>query len=478
MLRNLRRGLLVLPLLAFAQGAAQTKPGVPAANEAAGRTAVETLARTILTELIAINTTASSGATTPAAQKLATRFLAAGFPAADVMVMGRGPKSQNVIVRWRGKTRGKPIVFNAHLDVVEAPKLDWATDPFVLTEKSGYLYGRGVIDDKGPVAAIAAAFITARRAGLAPARDLILALTAGEESDFENGVIWLLEKHRALVDGEYVLNLDSGGGDLRDGKVLAFAVEAAEKVYVDFELVAHGPGGHSSVPPLETPIDHLARALDRVGRYNFKVAVNPVMRSYFEKRAPLTGGEMGAAMTAIARNPNDVAAQTRLLADREKAALLRTTCVATMLRGGTAPNAIPQQVAATVNCRVLPGTPQDEIVRTLREVVADTSIGINVISPMHPSGPSMPTPAFIAMMERVVATEHSGLPVIPYMERGATDGLWLRNAGIPVFGVSGAFIDEGDSKRAHGKDERIAVAAFAEMARFSARLLAEVAASK
>jgi len=485
-----RRYLIVLPLLALAQANAQstaatrpaaTRPAAtprgatpPAANTAV-QSPVEALARTILTELIALNTTASTGSTTPAAQKLAARFRAAGFPAADVMVMGRGPRSQNIVVRWRGKTRAKPFVFNAHLDVVEAPRLDWGTDPFVLTEKGGYLYGRGVLDDKGPAASIAAAFIVAKQQGLVPERDLVLTLTAGEESDFENGVIWLLEKQRALVDAEYVLNLDAGGGDLSSGKVLGYALQAAEKVYLDVELIARGPGGHSSVPPTETPIDHLARALDKVGRYNFKVSLNPVMRSYFEKRAGLTGGAMGAAMTAIALDPNDLAAQTTLLTDRLHAAHLRTTCIATMLRGGTAPNAIPQEVGATVNCRVLPGTAQDEVLRTLRDVVADSSITIRVVNPMHPSGPSIPSPAFMTMIERVVHAEHPGVPVFLYMEGGATDGLWFRNAGIPVFGVMGAFMDQSDVQRAHGKDERIPVAAFAEMARYSARLLAEVA---
>lgn len=475
-MRTLRRLLVVLPLLAWHQANAQTKAA--AASKSSAGTPVETLARTILAELIAINTTASTGSTTPAAQKLAARFRSAGFPAADVMVIGRGPKSQNLVVRWRGKTRAKPIVFNAHLDVVEAPKLDWGTDPFVLTEKAGYLYGRGVTDDKGPAAAIAAAFIVAKREGLVPERDLVLALTAGEESDFENGVIWLLEKQRALVDAEYVLNLDSGGGDLDKGKVLAFTIEAAEKVYLDVELIARGPGGHSSVPPAETPIDHLARALDKVGRYNFKTVVNPIIRSYFEKRASLTGGEIGAAMTAVVNDPSDSKALATLLADRRIAALLRTTCIATVLRGGTAPNAIPQEVAANVNCRVLPGTSQEEVLQTLRGVVADSDITLKVVNPMHPSGPSIPTASFMSMIERIVAVEHPGIPIIPYMETGATDGLWFRNAGIPVFAVSGMFIDESDSQRAHGKDERIPVAAFAEMARYSSRLLAEVARTK
>ena len=437
--------------------------------------AVEVLARTILAELVAINTTVSAGSTTPAARKLAARFVAAGFPSADVLVMGRGPKSGNVIVRWRGATRAKPIVFNAHLDVVEAPRLDWSTNPFVLTERDGYLYGRGVTDDKGPAAAIVAAFIAARRTGLVPQRDLILALTAGEETDFENGVIWLLETHRALVDAEYVLNLDSGGGHLVNGIMQSFGVESAEKVYLDLELVARGPGGHSSTPPAETPVDHLARALDKVGRHRFPVSVNPIMQRFFEKQGPLEGGAKGAAMIAIAREPHDLSAQAALLIDRKFAALLRTTCIATMLRGGTAPNAIPQEVGATVNCRVLPGTPQEDVIRVLRDVIADTAVAINVLNPMHPSGPSIPSAQLVAMIERVVAIEHPGAPVIPYMETGATDGLWFRNAGIPVFGVAGFFIDESDLQRAHGKDERIALTGFNEMVRYTVRLLSEIA---
>lgn len=461
-----------------AQSIARPRGTSTTASPAVQRLGAEAVARTILAEIVAINTTASTGASTPAAKKLAARFIAAGFPAADVMVMGRGPKSQNVIVRWRGKSRAKPIVFNAHLDVVEAPRLDWATDPFVLTERDGYLYGRGVLDDKGPAAAIAAAFIVAKQRGLVPERDLVLALTTGEESDFENGAIWLLEKQRKLVDAEYVLNLDAGGADLHNGKAEAFGIEAAEKVYLDLDMIARGAGGHSSVPPIQTPIDRLARALTKVGQFNFPIAVNSVMRSYLEKRAPLTGGETGAAMAALARDPSDATAAETLVKDRRMNSLLRTTCVATILRGGTAPNAIPQEVAANVNCRVLPGTPQDEVIAALRAAVSDSAIVFVVTNPMHPSGPSMPSPAFTAMIERVLSAEHPGIPVIPYMETGATDGLWFRNAGIPVFAVNGFFVDEADSQRMHGRDERIPVRAFGELVRYTERLLAEVAATK
>jgi acetylornithine deacetylase/succinyl-diaminopimelate desuccinylase-like protein len=313
---------------------------------------------------------------------------------------------------------------------------------------------------------------------MVPARDLVLALTTGEESDIENGVIWLLERQRTLVDAEYVLNLDAGGADLRNGKVEAFGIEAAEKVYMDLDMIARGAGGHSSIPPVQTPIDHLARALEKVGQYNFPIAVNAVMRSYLEKRAPLAGGDVGAAMAVLARNPSDAAAAATLTKDRRMNSLLRTTCVATILRGGTAPNAIPQEVAANVNCRVLPGTPQADVLAALRSAVADSTIDFVVTNPMHPSGPSIPTPAVTAMIERVLSAEHPGIPVIPYMETGATDGLWFRNAGIPVFAVSGFFVEDADGQRAHGKDERIPVRAFGELVRYTVRLLAEVAASK
>ena len=447
--------------------AAQARPGDAQAGTLS-------LARELLAALVGINTTLSEGATTPAAELLARRFRAAGFPSADVMVIGPNAKQRNLVVRWRGRDGGqKPVVFNAHLDVVEAPRLEWSTDPFRLTEKGGYLYGRGVLDDKGSAAAMAAAWIDARRRGAVPARDLVLTLTAGEESGVGNGVEWLLKKHRALVDAEYVLNLDAGGGERgADGLIRSFAMEAAEKVYLDVELVARGPGGHSSVPGGDTPIDVLARALGRLGRYQFPVKVNAVVRAFLERSAPLTRGPTGEAMAALARDPDHVGAQSTLLRDRTIGALLRTTCVATMLRGGTAPNALPQEAGATVNCRILPGEPPEDVIATLKREIADTSIEIRILSPALPSPPSAPTPAILALMQRALAPIAPGVPVIPYMESGATDAIYFRNAGIPVYGVSGIFADEADLARMHGRDERIALSAFATMVRYSESLLA------
>lgn len=436
---------------------------------------LEAEARSILAELVAINTTASSGSTTPAATKLAARFRAAGFPAADVMVIGEGPRSRNLVVRWRGRTRAKPVVINAHLDVVDAPRIDWATDPFQLTEQDGYLYGRGVVDNKGSSAAAVAAMIALRRAGVVPERDIVLALTAGEETDIENGVRWLLANRRDLVDAEYVLNLDAGGADMQGGSAAAFGVQAAEKMYLDLELVARGPGGHSSMPNGATPIDRLARALERLSRYTFPVRVSPVLRTYFERRAPLRTDILGRAMAAVAVEPDDLAALNVVLREPLFSVLLRTTCIATMLRAGTAANAIPQEATATVNCRLLPGDTQERVVAALQTFIADTSITFRVLAPAVPSEASIPDTAFYRMIQRVVAADHGYVPAIPYMETGATDALWFRNAGIPTFGVAGYFLPGEDHERVHGRDERMSIEAFRHLVRYTERLVREVA---
>ena len=438
-------------------------------------TADSTLARSLLARLVAINTTASTGATTPAVQMLAARFRSAGFPASDVMIVGPTANEKNLLVRWRGRSAGKPVVFNAHLDVVEAPKLDWSSDPFVLTERDGYLYGRGVLDDKGPAAAIAAAFINAKKSGVTPEHDVVLALTSGEETGESNGVEWLLAHHRDLMDAELVLNLDSGGGEFDDGAIVAFSLQAAEKVYMDVELVARGPGGHSSIPDGKTPIDALARALSRLGEYQFPVQVNAVVREFFRQRAMLTTGAMSVAMAALAHEPDDLGAQSVLLRDPPTNALLRTTCIATMLRGGSAPNAIPQEVAATVNCRILPGESPDSVVAMLSKAIADSSVSIRVITPGLPSPPSVVSERILSIVAYALRAVSPGIPIIPYMESGATDAIYFRSADIPAFGVSGMFVTDEDIARMHGRDERISVASFDGMARYSEALLRGVA---
>lgn len=473
------RGIAARATIASIGAIALVALGAPAAAQSPVQTparaerSADSLGRGILSELVAFNTT-DRGATTPAANALATRFRAAGFPAADVMVIGPNARSRNLLLRWRGKTPGKPIVFAAHLDVVDAPRLEWSTDPWKLTERDGHLYGRGVLDDKGPIAAISAAVILARRSGRVPERDMVFAFTAGEETGVDNGVEWLLGKHRPLLSGEQVLILDAGGGDIVDGTVRAYAMESAEKIYLDLELVAAGPGGHSSAPPDTSPIDHLARAIGRVNAYRFPMRLDPVVRAFFEQRVALVpAGPMRDAMSALMRDRDDLKAQNVLLENPETRNLLRTTCITTMLRGGSAPNAVPQEVGATVNCRLLPGDTQEGTIAVLQRAIGDPTIRVKVLTPALASEASVPTADFVQSMERVVSSVAPGVPVIPYMETGGTDGVYFRNAGIPAFGVTGFFLDTEAIDRMHGRDERVSLDAFRKLLVYSQHLLAE-----
>jgi acetylornithine deacetylase/succinyl-diaminopimelate desuccinylase-like protein len=308
-----------------------------------------------------------------------------------------------------------------------------------------------------------------------PSRDLILALTAGEESGDDNGVQWLIANRPELVRAEYVINADAGGGDLQDGRRIAFLVQAAEKVYLDLTLSAKGPGGHSSVPAPPSPIDAVATAVARIARYEFPLSVNPVVRSYLERRAAISGGETGAAMAALARNPQDAIAARTLSSNPVSNALIRTTCVTTILSAGTAPNAIPSSASATVNCRIVAGEPADSVIAQIRRVIGDTLVRIDVAYPAVPSPPSALPPALERILSETVAGLWGALPIIPYMETGATDGLYLRNAGIPVFGLIGIFAPDDALASMHGNDERVPVAAYEDMVRFTTRLIERLA---
>ena len=433
-------------------------------------------ARTILAQMIAARTTAD-GNTTPLAEALASRFRAAGVPAADVMVLGAGARNRNLVVRLRGRDRtAAPRLFLAHLDVVEVDAAAWRTNPWVLSERDGMLYGRGVQDDKGPAAALAAGFLDLVRRRVTPERDLILALTAGEEGGGDNGVQWLIATRPELVRAEFVVNADGGSGEVVDGRPVAFNVQAAEKVYLDVTLTARGPGGHSSLPDGPSPIDRLAAALDRVARYTFPVRLTPVAQEYLRRRALLAGGETGAAMAALARDPRDAAAAGIVSRTPAGNAILRTTCINTLLRGGTAPNAIPSQAEANVNCRIIPGEPADSIVATLRRLAAPFDVEVSVRSPATPSPPSI-LPAVLqrALEETVREQVGPDVPLIPYMEMGATDGLYLRNIGVPVFGVIGLFVPEALIGTAHATDERVPVAAYDGLVDFTRRLIDRLA---
>jgi acetylornithine deacetylase/succinyl-diaminopimelate desuccinylase-like protein len=434
-------------------------------------------ARDIFRQLIEINTTDSVGSTTVAAQAMAKRLLDAGFPAADVQVLGPNDRKGNLVARYRSTGRGglKPILILGHLDVVEARREDWTTDPFQFVEKDGYFYGRGTQDMKVDDAALIADFVRLHREGWRPDRDLILALTADEEGGKSNGVDWLLKNRRDLIDADFAINTDSGGVTSVKGKPVNVDVEAAEKLYADFEISATNPGGHSSLPVPDNAIYHLTDALSRLEKSPFPVELNPVTRTYFERRATLENAQMKADMNAILHNPPDAAAVARLSGDARFNSLLRTTCVATRLSAGHANNALPQRAEAIVNCRILPGHTPEEIRQSLKRTFADAKVTVKyvahdgTVSDTAPStkafDPIMPAPAILRPLEKIAAEMWPGAPVIPEMETGASDSVYTIEAGIPSYGVSGVAID-ADDVRAHGKDERVRVAAYYDNVKF------------
>ena len=443
-------------------------------------TPFQSLGRDLLRELIETNTTYSTGSTTKAALLLASRFRAAGFPAADVQIVGpdtgRDARNGNLIVRLRGKGTRRPILLIGHLDVVEARREDWVLDPFTLTERDGHFYGRGTLDMKNGDATMVAALLRMKQEGIVPAGDYILALTAGEEGGGGyNGVAWLLAHHRELLDAAYALNPDAGGGELRNGRPIAMDVQAAEKVFQTFRLSVRNPGGHSSLPEKDNAIYRLSAALLKLGAYEFPFQTNEITRAYFTRTAPLSDRKLLADMIDVgARTAPDTAAAARLSAVSPFFnALLRTTCVATMIEGGHAVNALPQRVTATVNCRLLPGTDAMDAERTLRTVVMDSAVAITRIDTAKVSPPSI-LPAQLERTIREVVTSIWGpIPIVPTMETGATDGLFLRNVGMPVYGLTGLFIDPNvpADTRAHGLDERISVKAYYDQLEFTWRLL-------
>jgi acetylornithine deacetylase/succinyl-diaminopimelate desuccinylase-like protein len=442
----------------------------PAIAQDAGQ--FDRTARAIFKELIEINTTDSSGSTTKAADAMAARLKAAGFPDADVQVLGPNPRKGNLVARLRGRSTGKPILLLAHLDVVEARKEDWSPDldPFVFTERDGFFYGRGTTDVKGQAAIWIANLIRYKQEGFVPARDLIVALTADEEAGDSNGVSWLLANHRDLIDAEYALN-EGGGGELKRGKAIANDVQAAEKVYYSVSLEVRNAGGHSSLPRKDNAIYRLAAGLTRLAAYEFPVQLNDVTRGYFARMASLETGQVAADMKAVAQPTLDPAAAARLAAASPVYnSMMRTTCVATELSGGHAENALPQLARAVVNCRILPGVDPATVKQALTATLADDGIAMKPIWEAVPSPPSPLRPELMAAIERHTSELWPGVVVLPVMATGATDGLYLRNAGIPTYGVDGIFSDV-DDVRAHGRDERIGIKEFYAGREFLYRLV-------
>jgi acetylornithine deacetylase/succinyl-diaminopimelate desuccinylase-like protein len=431
----------------------------------------QTRAREIFKQLVEINTTDSVGNTTVAAEAMAARFKAAGFPDADVKVLGPNPRKGNLVVRYRGNGSKRPLLLLAHLDVVEAKRADWSFDPFTLTEKDGYLYGRGTADDKTMAAVFVTNLLRLKSEGYVPSRDLILALTADEEGGDFNGVKWLIANHRALIDAEYAIN-EGGGGVMRKGKYLTNEVQAAEKVFQNIRLEVHNSGGHSSMPVKDNAIYRLSAGLSKIGAYDFPVELSEITRTYFERSAPAqTDPQTRADMIAVSKVPTDLAAAARLAAQSPYFnSIMRTTCVATMLEGGHATNALPQLAAANVNCRILPGVSPTAVIATLTKIVADPQIQFSLVGEATPSKPAVLRDDVMKAVTTIVGAMYPGVPVVPTMSTGATDGLYLRNAGIPTFGVDGLF-DDIDDVRAHGRDERVGIKQFNEDLEFQYRVI-------
>lgn len=450
--------LALLPLGAFAGDT------VPPAEHA--------LAHDLLVQMVDTDTTSEHGSTTVLAEALAQRFLKAGFPAADVQVVGDDPKRRNLLVRLRGQGQRAPILLLAHLDVVEALPQDWHFPPFKLTEQDGYFYGRGTMDIKGAGAGLIATLLRFHQEGYQPKGDYILALTAGEEDGKSNGVQWLLTHRPELIRSQYSINVDGGGPEIRHGRTEVVAVETAEKVYASYTLTVRNPGGHSSLPTPDNAIYRLAAGLMRLSKLDFPLHTNSATRGYYARLATLYTGQAAADMRAVAHDPSEPAALQRLAASSPyNNAHLRTTCVPTLLAGGDAENALPQMARATVNCRILPDEDPAAVQAKITQALADPQIAV---APVAPAPASPPSPIDKALFAQIAQTAKDvwgqAMPVSPYMSAGASDSVFLRAAGMPSYVFNGISYDVDDD-RSHGQDERILVDAYYRSLDFNYRLL-------
>jgi len=447
----------------------------PAAAE--GLTAQQQLAHDIYKELIEINTVTATGDTKLAAEAMAARLRAAGYSEADVHVLSPAPRKGNLVARLRGNGTKKPLLLLAHIDVVPAERADWNTDPFKLVEQDGWFYARGSGDDKYMAAAFVANLVRYRQEGYKPDRDIILALETDEEilDRDKLGIQWLLKNHRDLIDAEFALN-EGGGVGLKDGRAVRNTVQTSEKVSLSYQLDVRNKGGHSALPVADNAIYRLAAGLTRLSQLAFPIRLNDTTRVYFDKTAQLEGGQLGEDLRAVLAGQTDPAAPAvmRLSANPSYNAQLRTTCVATMLEGGSAINALPQLATAKVNCRIMPDDSVDEVKATLVRTLADDQIMVTQIDAPTLSAPSELRDDVIGPITRLSADFFPGAVVVPTMVAGATDGSYLRNAGIPTYGHSGLAGDVGES-RAHGRDERILAASFYAGNEYLYRLVKQLA---
>lgn len=440
------------------------------------------LAHDILRELVDINTTHEHGSTA-AAQVIQQQLVAAGFPANDVVLIAPAdkPTKGNVVVRYRAKAHGgknspAPVLFLGHLDVVEARREDWSTDPFQLTEKEGWFYGRGTEDMKDGDAALLETLIRLKREHYVPARDLIVAFTADEEAGGDaNGPAFLLKEHRELIDAGVAVNLDGGGGGLKNGERQFFRIGTSEKVYVTFTLETTSPGGHGSLPGPDNAIYRLADGLGQLEKLKFPVVTTATTRASFEKLAALESGSSRDDRLAVAKSPPDLDAAERLSQTVMLNAQLRTTCVATLISGGHAENALPQRAKATVQCRMMPGDTAGNVQSVLIRTLDDPKISVTLDAPPILSPESPPTREIMDKVDKIVHSMWPGVPLIPTMASGFSDGRQTRRAGIPTYDLSGLWADVDDN-RAHGRDERIGVREFDESVEYTYRLMKAFAA--
>jgi acetylornithine deacetylase/succinyl-diaminopimelate desuccinylase-like protein len=445
------------------------------------------LAHEILKELIEINTTDSVGNVTTASEAMATRLRAAGYSDSDIFIGGPNDRKKNLVVRLRGTGTKKPVLMIGHLDVVEAHREDWTSDPFQLVEKDGYFYARGTEDMKASDAIYVLPMMRLKQEGYKPDRDIILALTADEEGGKSNGVDWLLKSHRELVDAEFALNADAGGVVTEKGKPFVVAMGASEKLYADYELEVTNPGGHSSLPRPDNAIYGLSDALVKLQLYKFPFELNDVTREFFAQTSKVQSGQTAADMLAVTKTPPDQAAINQLSKDPFYNSTMHTTCVATRLEAGHANNALPQRATANVNCRILPGHSRDEIMNDLIKVVDDPKVsityvnnGMKVISGDREKAALPPVellPAVMDPLQKISGEMWPGAPVVPTMGTGASDGVYTNPAGIPTFGICGLAIDVDDD-RSHGRDERLPIESYYNGVVFYYRYVKAVAGGK
>ena len=463
--------LLFAAAISAAQPLPSPGPKPPADNQK--------LAFDILKKIVAVHSVHDVG-TKGVADILEAELKAGGFPASDIHELAdpKYPNQMNVVVRLHGKSKGKPVMWYGHMDVVEANAEDWSLPPFQLTEKDGYYYGRGTSDMKDQDAADAAAIIRLKKEGFVPDRDIIVAFTADEEVGEEQDGLWyLLRVHRDLIDAELMINPDGDSGEIENDKRLDFGIETTEKTYVTYMLEVTNRGGHSSEPRHDNAIYTLANGLTRLAKYEFPFKTNATTRLYFSRLAALQTGRIHADMLAVAGPKIDLAAAARLAQDVPLNAILHSTCVATRLSAGVQDNALPARAVATVQCRIMPDETVESTKATLIKVLNDPQIKVSVKGLVTSAPESPPMPQLLAQVESVVHSMWPGVIVVPTMSAGASDSIFARNAGLPAYGVSGGWIDINDI-RAHGRDERREKNAFYESVEFTYRLMKELSAAK